>query len=139
VQQDSIEQEQNVLDGLNSSLKSTYDKKQYYDRLIVENISHYESEAQTLEDVGLGFSIASSVASAAASIAYGVPQNGSPFALTYGGVQLGGTVSAIATGSNDLSVKTKVQSPLFLKLINACGAKALKEIVFSISSFLLLK
>jgi hypothetical protein len=31
--------------------------------LILENISHYESAAQTQEDIGLGLSIASAVAS----------------------------------------------------------------------------
>ncbi|CAC9592489.1 hypothetical protein [uncultured Gammaproteobacteria bacterium] len=129
LKQDSIEQEQNVLDGLNSSLKSTYDKKQYYDRLIVENISHYESEAQTLEDVGLGFSIASSVASVAASIAYGVPQNGSPFALTYGGVQLGGTVSAIATGLQGISNYASYRSQRLLT--NGSYDRRKQEWVFS--------
>ena len=129
LKQDSIKQEQNVLAGLNSNLKSTYDKKQYYDRLILENISHYESAAQTQEDIGLGLSIASAVASAVASIAYGVPQIGSPFALTYGGVQLGGTLSAIATGLQSGSNYTSYRSQRLLT--NGSYDRRKQEWVFS--------
>ena len=103
LKQDSVKQEQHVSDGLNNSMKSTQDKKQYYDKLIKENMSTYETKAQTLEDAGINFSTASSVASGVASIVYGVPQSGSPLAMTYGGVQLGGVTSAIAAALQGFS------------------------------------
>ncbi|SFV87146.1 hypothetical protein MNB_SUP05-SYMBIONT-4-129 [hydrothermal vent metagenome] len=96
LKQDSIEQEQNTLNGLSSNLKSANDKKKYYDGLVKVGVSDYELAAQIVSDVSMGFTVASGIASASASIAFGVPQVGSPFALTYGGVQLGGTLSGIA-------------------------------------------
>ncbi|AYQ56501.1 hypothetical protein MS2017_0773 [Bathymodiolus thermophilus thioautotrophic gill symbiont] len=107
LKQDNIEQEENVLGGLNSNLKSAIDKKRYYDGLIKTGISSYEETAQVLEDVSIGFGIASGISFAAASYAFGLPQYGSPFALTYGGVQLGGKLSAIGqTFSLGASIST---------------------------------
>ncbi|SFV88902.1 Insecticidal toxin complex protein TccB3 [hydrothermal vent metagenome] len=103
LKQDSIEQEQNVLNGLNSNLKSAQDRKQYYDDLIKVDISSYEKSAQDSISDSSVLNITSGVVSAAASAAFGIPQAGSPFAMTYGGIQVGGVLSATAQGLSTAS------------------------------------
>ncbi len=90
----SIEESQNNLLALQESLKGAKARQKYYTDLINKKLSAAEQETLDSLRIGLGFNIAAQVMNTAASIAYAVPQAGSPFAMTYGGVQLGSVVQA---------------------------------------------
>jgi hypothetical protein len=87
--------------GLIASLNSAIERKSYYSDLITEGLISEEK-------LQVGMMIAAGVASTVAgvlntvsAIGYAVPQVGSPFAMTYGGQQIGASFQA-AAGAADI-------------------------------------
>lgn len=76
------------------SLQSAQARYTYYNDLIEEGISPGEQTSLDAALAAMVLNIAGSVTKTAASIAYAVPQLGSPFAMTYGGIQVGSAVNA---------------------------------------------
>src|SRR5260370_14485335 len=68
--------------------------------------------------VGLRRQVVSGVMTAASSIAHALPQGGSPFALTYGGIQLG---DALDAGSQMYQVYSQVADFAANTLLTVAG------------------
>lgn len=103
----AIDQIDKQIESLNEALNGAEARKQHYKKLIEDDMLVEEIFQLTLMGIGAGFSTAASVVGAAAQVASAFPQLGSPFALTYGGEQLGaslqngaGWLQALATVSD---------------------------------------
>lgn len=89
IKQDQIEQAKESLQALQESQLSAKKREDYYKGLVKAGLSSGEvSNLQALE-AALVFNILSSALQTASSIAYTIPNVGSPFAMTYGGIQIG--------------------------------------------------
>jgi hypothetical protein len=84
------------LAALQEGLKNAQTREAHYQRLLNEGLSVYEIAQVTLMTIGQVYSSMSSVMNTAAAVAKAVPQVGSPFAMTYGGVQIGGMLEGTA-------------------------------------------
>jgi hypothetical protein len=71
-------------------------RRDHYQRLIDSELSPEELVNLAALEAALVYNVLAGVARTASSIAYTIPQIGSPFAITYGGVQVG---SALAAGA----------------------------------------
>jgi hypothetical protein len=82
--------------ALQASRDAATTRAQFYKKLIDVGMSSAEiANLQALE-VGLLFNIYGTIVKTAASIGYAVPQVGSPFAMTYGGQQIGNMLNAMS-------------------------------------------
>lgn len=99
VKQDAIDEAEGTLASLRESLAGAKNRASAYQTLISDGLN--ESETTNLEAMaaGLVFSMLASGFRAAAAIAYTIPQVGSPFAMTYGGVQVGSSMTAASAGA----------------------------------------
>ncbi|MFK8103119.1 MAG: neuraminidase-like domain-containing protein [Saprospiraceae bacterium] len=88
-----LEQEQLQL-SQEASLSSAQYRFDHYKTLIEVGISPKEQTSLDAAIAAMVLNIAGSITKTAATIAYAVPQVGSPFAMTYGGVQVGSAVNA---------------------------------------------
>jgi hypothetical protein len=93
--QNQIEVAQYGLEALQASLKNATDKYTKYTTWLQVGLIPNESANLDALAVALGFNIASTIAKTSSSILYSIPQVGSPFAMTYGGIQLGNVADAI--------------------------------------------
>jgi hypothetical protein len=103
VAQQAIDEANATVDGLKATLDSATYRSKYYADLLAKDLNDSEDLSLRLMNAAMVASIGSSIFKTSASIAYGVPQVGSPFAMTYGGVQLGNIVDAIGGGFEILS------------------------------------
>jgi hypothetical protein len=78
--------------GLQQAYEGTKTRYDYYTKLLAEGLSPGEVQSLDAMAAALAFNILASITKTASSIAYAVPQVGSPFAMTYGGQQLGATL-----------------------------------------------
>lgn len=93
--QNQIEAAEDNLEALKASYKSATDRFNQYTGWIQTGLIPNESANLDALGVALEFNIASTIAKTASSILYAAPQIGSPFAITYGGIQLGNVSDAI--------------------------------------------
>ncbi len=102
-------------DSLQQSLAGATERKQHYDQLITAGL--LPEEVAQIVSLGLAgiFNVIGTGLKTAAAIGYAVPQAGSPFAMTYGGEQLGaslqeaaGAMEALAIGANVVSQLTSI-------------------------------
>ncbi len=91
-----IEEAKETLVSLEESKKSAEKRNDYYSQLIKDGLSTWENQhldymvaAQIFTDVAIA-------SRTVATIAYAIPQVGSPFAMTYGGSELGDVATAIS-------------------------------------------
>jgi hypothetical protein len=82
--------------ALQASLESAQYRQLHYTTLMAENLSPDEQIALDAMAAALAFNLLASILNTAAAIGYAIPQVGSPFAMTYGGVQIGSMVQASA-------------------------------------------
>lgn len=82
--------------ALNESLISAQTRQTHYQSLIDVGLIPEEAANLAAMEAALVFNLLASVATTAASIGYAIPQVGSPFAMTYGGIQVGSAVQAAA-------------------------------------------
>ncbi|KXF77915.1 hypothetical protein ATN84_24885 [Paramesorhizobium deserti] len=80
--------------ALEESLASAHDRQSYYAGLISNGISAREQASLDSMLAGQALNIMGSVVKTGASIAFTAPQVGSPFAMTYGGTQIGNSLMA---------------------------------------------
>lgn len=85
---------QATLDGLQENKKALDARRKFYNDLADEFLNPAEIANLVASAIALRFSVMAGTLQAAASIAYATPQVGSPFAMTYGGIQLGNTLNA---------------------------------------------
>ncbi len=94
IKQDRISELQATIKSLNTSQGGAKDRVTYYTNLINKGLNDYEKTSLSATEAALAFNILGSISKTAATIAYAVPQVGSPFAMTYGGIQVGSAVNA---------------------------------------------
>ncbi len=96
VRQNAITQLQQAIQSMQYSLDSAQYRETYYTNLISNGLISSENTNLDAMASGLAFNILASILKTAASIGYAIPQVGSPFAMTYGGIQVGSMVNAAA-------------------------------------------
>lgn len=94
IKQNAITRATASVAALTASQKNAQAQLDHYTNLLDVGLSDSETLNLTSTQVSLVFSLAASILKTASSIGYAVPQVGSPFAMTYGGVQLGSIVDA---------------------------------------------
>lgn len=87
-----------TLEGLQVSASGIKSKQEFYNKLLKEGLSAGEVLGIVFSGVATGFRIAAGIAQTASAIAYLVPNAGSPFAMTYGGIQAGNSLAKWAAG-----------------------------------------
>ncbi|GAA3249872.1 neuraminidase-like domain-containing protein [Dactylosporangium siamense] len=94
VKEQAVEQCRRTGEALAAGLAGAESRRAYYTGLVDGGLS--PTEIASLASTGLGglLTATSAVYRAVAALAYAIPQGGSPFALTYGGQQLGNVASA---------------------------------------------
>lgn len=80
--------------GLQQAYQNAQTRYDYYTALLAEGLSPGEVQSLDAMAAALAFNILASITKTASSIAYAVPQVGSPFAMTYGGQQIGAVLQA---------------------------------------------
>jgi hypothetical protein len=80
--------------GLDDAYQAAKDRYDYYTALLAEGLSAGEVQSLDAMAAALAFNILASVTKTASAIGYAVPQAGSPFAMTYGGAQIGASLQA---------------------------------------------
>ncbi|MGF7037635.1 neuraminidase-like domain-containing protein [Mucilaginibacter lappiensis] len=101
IKEDRISELKATIAGLNSSLASANNRLTYYTELIDAGLSGFEKTSLDAAAAGLAFNILAGISKTAASIGFAIPQVGSPFAMTYGGIQVGSAVNA-ASGAFEI-------------------------------------
>lgn len=94
IKQDRIAELQATIQSLSASQKGANNRLSFYTNLINNGLSDYEQTSLSAAEAALAANILGSISKTAATIAYAVPQVGSPFAMTYGGIQVGSAVNA---------------------------------------------
>lgn len=94
IKEQQIEQVVATGDSLAESRNSAQARYTYYTALVAKGLS--SGEIQNIQAMGaaLAFNLLASITRTAASIGYAVPNVGSPFAMTYGGAQIGAALNA---------------------------------------------
>lgn len=87
--QRQIEQAKTNLQVLLENKKNIENRKTHFSGLIEEGLITWETVQQVSRHVGTGLKLAESVVHLMAGITYLIPQVGSPFAMKYGGQELG--------------------------------------------------
>ncbi|MBB96911.1 MAG: hypothetical protein CML68_20225 [Rhodobacteraceae bacterium] len=82
--------------GLSAARDGAMARREYYQGLISEELNSGEQTNLDAMTAAVVFNSLAVVARTAASIGYAVPQVGSPFAMTYGGQQVGNALTAVA-------------------------------------------
>ncbi|MGH8531325.1 MAG: neuraminidase-like domain-containing protein [Gammaproteobacteria bacterium] len=95
-----VENARFALESLQETANAIKSKQDFYQRLVDENLSPAEISNLVFSSVALPLNILSGSLEAASGIAYAIPQVGSPFAMTYGGIQLGSVLAAAANSAS---------------------------------------
>ena len=80
--------------ALDASRAAAAVRADYYQRLVDDGLSAAEIVNLTAMAAALVFNTLAAVAKTASAIGYAIPQAGSPFAMTYGGAQIGAALNA---------------------------------------------
>ncbi|HKS30571.1 MAG TPA: neuraminidase-like domain-containing protein [Pyrinomonadaceae bacterium] len=96
VKQQQIDELQFTVASMNASLSGAQSRLDHYNMLIKDGLSSPEQTNIQAMEAAMAFNLASSILQTASSIGYAIPQAGSPFAMTYGGIQIGSAVQAAA-------------------------------------------
>ena len=92
VKEDSIEQIDKQIESLQQAEAGARAREDHYKHLLERDMLPEEISELVLRSTSAVFSGTSSVLGAAASVSAAVPNVGSPFAMTYGGVQIGASL-----------------------------------------------
>ncbi|HUZ23530.1 MAG TPA: neuraminidase-like domain-containing protein [Streptosporangiaceae bacterium] len=111
-------------EALTAALAAASARRSYYHRMIDTRLSPEELANLDALEAGLVFNVLASVARTASSIAYTIPQVGSPFAMTYGGVQIG---SALAAGASVFEIGSIISQFYAQKSLTMAGYQRRNE------------
>lgn len=94
IKEQQVEEAAETTVGLQDAYQNAKARADYYTGLIAKGLS--AGEIQNLDAMAraLVFNILAGITKTAASIGYAIPQAGSPFAMTYGGAQIGAVLTA---------------------------------------------
>lgn len=98
MKENQIKEQEAELKSLKNSLESAQHRLQYYEQLITQDLSEGERKSLTASDTAFALSTAANAMKMSAGAAHALPQVGSPFAMTYGGIQVGSMLDSIANG-----------------------------------------
>lgn len=98
VKEKQVEELEKNKTAMAASLQGAQERQQYYSGLIAGGISEKERESLDSADTAFIMSTAANILKMSAGAAHAVPQVGSPFAMTYGGIQVGAVIDSIAGG-----------------------------------------
>jgi hypothetical protein len=112
IKQQQLEGARESLAALQEGLKNAQARVTHYQQLLTTGLSAYEQQQIAQMTVGQVFTQVSNVLSIASSIGSFMPQVGSPFAMTYGGVQLGAGISGMSQAYKALADMSSFQSSL---------------------------
>lgn len=107
VREQNIEELVRMQRSLAASLENATIRNRYYTGLVSQNLSAEEISSIVSGRAAMAMSVASGVIKTLSSIGYSLPQLGSPFAMTYGGAQIGAMLNGI---SGALDIGTTVSS-----------------------------
>ena len=96
VRENQHEEAKESLDALLDSKASATTRHKHYKDLFMKGLSHHEKKHLASMLIAWGLEQQANILSTMASIGYAVPQAGSPFAMTYGGRELGAILTAVA-------------------------------------------
>lgn len=96
IKEQTIVQAQDQIEGLIQARAGAEARQTHFSALIAAGLLPTEVAQQVTLGFAGGFQIASSVLGAAAAVSAAFPQVGSPFAMTYGGQQLGASLQNLA-------------------------------------------
>ena len=96
IRRDQVDQLLTSGDALAETLAAARYRQTYYSGLASDGLIPAEVENMRASEAALVFNVLALTAQAAASIAFALPNVGSPFAMTYGGVQVGSALQAAA-------------------------------------------
>ncbi|GAA3250332.1 neuraminidase-like domain-containing protein [Dactylosporangium siamense] len=96
IKQDAVTQAVHNGASLADALASAEHRQRYFSGLVTAGVSAGEQESINSAVSAAALNEAAGVLRSAASIGFAVPQFGSPFAMTYGGIQLGSVITAAA-------------------------------------------
>lgn len=94
IKNNQIQQLQQSVSAMQYALDQAQNTQNYYNGLISGGLSVGEITNLAAMAEALTFNVGASILKTAASLAYAVPQVGSPFAMTYGGEQVGHVIEA---------------------------------------------
>jgi hypothetical protein len=96
IKQGQIQQTADMQSSLAESRDSAEYRLKYYERLIAKGLSPGEITSLASMQKALFYNIMAGAIRTLTSSAYAIPNTGSPFAMTYGGIQLGNVLDAVA-------------------------------------------
>jgi hypothetical protein len=96
IKEQQIVEAQATSEALAESLTAATERKTHYQTLVDVGLIPEEVDNLRAMEAALVFNTLAGVATTASSIGYAIPQVGSPFAMTYGGIQIGSAVQAAA-------------------------------------------
>src|SRR4051812_3676632 len=112
IKQQQLAREQETLGGLREGLKNAQARQAHYTRLLAQGLSAFEKSQIAGMVVGQVFTQVSNVFSIASSFGYLIPNVGSPFAMTYGGKQVGSAIQGMSQAFRALSELASFQTSL---------------------------
>lgn len=112
LKQQQLEAAKHSLAALQEGLRNAQTREAHYTRLLTEGLSAHEQEQISQMTIGQVFTQISNVLGVASSVGYGVPQVGSPFAITYGGIQLGNIINGLSGAFKALAELASFRSSL---------------------------
>jgi hypothetical protein len=114
----ALAEAQQQLEALRVGQQSALWRQQFYQSLLDAGLSSGERQNLDALAAGLAINILATATKTAASIAYALPNVGSPFAMTYGGVQVGNALNA---ASNVLEIGSLISSYVAQRSVTVAG------------------
>src|SRR6185312_10212171 len=94
-----VENARFTLESLQETANAIKNKQDFYQDLKDRGLSPAEISNLVFSSVALPLNILTGILQTASGIAYSIPQVGSPFAMTYGGIQVGNMLDAAANAT----------------------------------------
>lgn len=124
IKEQQIEQVTETGASLQAGRESAQYRYTYYSTLVAKGLSPGEVQSIQALEAALVFNTLASVTKTASSIAYTIPNVGSPFAMTYGGVQIG---SALSAASSVLEIGSLISSFIAERSLTMSGYQRRSE------------
>jgi hypothetical protein len=112
IKQQQLEAAKQSLAALQEGLKNAQARETHYQQLIATGLTAHEQEQIAQMTIGQVFTQVANILGIAGSIGSFVPQVGSPFAMTYGGQQIGAGIQGLSQAFKALSELASFQSSL---------------------------
>ncbi len=94
IKEEQVNAARQTLESMERSAETVRVRAEYYREMLAEGLSSWERGNLNAMTAGLVFNVLASALRAVSSVGHMAPQIGSPFAMTYGGVQIGAALGA---------------------------------------------